>query len=256
MENSLLVGLSRQMVLSRELDVVANNIANQNTNGFKSNSSMFQEYLMPVARQNQFPGFTDRQLSYVIDSGTWRNMGQGAIERTGNPLDVAIDGDAFLVVQTANGPRYTRNGALQANSTGQLVTADGNIVQGDNGAITLQPNDHDISISADGRITVTEGGNNRQESTRGRLTLVNFTQPQQLQNDGNNNFLAPAGVAANPATTAKLKQGYIEKSNVSGVVEMSRMIEITRSYTEVANMLQQESDLHKNAIQQLADVPT
>lgn len=163
MENSLLVGLSRQMVLSRELDVVANNIANQNTNGLKSNSSMFQEYLMPVARQNQFPGLTDRQLSYVIDSGTWRNMGQGAIERTGNPLDVAIDGDAFLVVQTANGPRYTRNGALQVSSTGQLVTADGNVVQGDNGAITLQPNDHDISISADGRITVTEGGNNRQE---------------------------------------------------------------------------------------------
>jgi len=256
MENSLLVGLSRQMVLSRELDVVANNVANLNTNGFKASSSIFQEYLMPIARQNHFPGFADRKLSHVIDSGTWRNMGQGAVERTGNPLDVAIDGDAFLVVQTANGPRYTRNGGLQINATGQLVTTDGNAVQGDNGPITFQQTDHDVSISADGRITVIEGANTRQESVRGKLTLVNFAQPQKLQNDGSNNFLAPAGVAATPTTAATLKQGYIEKSNVSGVVEMSRMIEITRSYAETANLLQAQGDLHKNAIQQLADVPT
>jgi flagellar basal-body rod protein FlgF len=255
MENSLLVGLSRQMVLGRELDVVANNIANLNTNGYKATSSVFQEYLMPVARENQFPGAADRQLSHVIDSGTWRNMGHGAVERTGNPLDVAIDGDAFLTVQTPNGLRYTRDGAMKINATGQLVTSDGNAVQGTNGPINFQQTDHDVSISADGRITVIEGGNNRTESVRGQLTLVNFAQPQQLQNDGSNNFLAPAGVTATPATNARVTQGYIEKSNVSGVGEMTRLIAITRSYTEVANLLQQEGDLHKTAIQQLADVP-
>jgi flagellar basal-body rod protein FlgF len=255
MENSLLVGLSRQMVLSRELDVVANNIANLNTNGFKADESIFQEYLMPVARQNHFPGAA-RQLSHVIDVGTWRNMHQGGLDHTGNPLDVAIDGDAFLVVNTANGPRYTRNGALQINAAGQLVTADGNTAQGDNGPIVFQQTDHDVSISPDGRVSVIEGSNTRQESIRGNLSLVNFAQPQQLQKDGNNNFLAPAGVAANPTKTFRLMQGYVEKSNVSGVVEMSRMIEITRSYTEVANLLQQQGDLHKNAIQQLAEVPT
>ncbi len=256
MENSLLVGLSRQMVLARELDVVANNVANLNTNGFKADESIFQEYLMPVARQNHFPGFTDRQLSHVIDRSTWRNMGQGPVERTGNPLDVAIDGNAFLTVQTPNGPRYTRNGALQINATGQLVTTDGFPVQGNNGPITFQQTDHDISIAPDGRITVTEGANNRTEGVRGTLTLASFAQPQQLQKDGKNNYLAPAGVVANPATNVKVMQGYVEKSNVNGVVEMSRLIEITRSYAEVANLLQAQGDLHKNAIQQLADVPT
>jgi flagellar basal-body rod protein FlgF len=255
MENSLLIGLSRQMVLGRELDVVANNIANVNTNGFKTNSSVFQEYLMPTARGNHFPGASKR-ISQVIDPETYRDMGQGAMERTGNPLDVAIGGDAFLVVQTPNGQRYTRDGSLQINSAGQLVTADGFPVQGDNGPIVFQPTDHDVSITADGRITVIEGNNNRTESARGRLSLVSFANPQQLQNDGNNSFIAPAGVAATPATNATLKQGYVEKSNVSGVHEMTRLIEITRSYTEVANLLQQESDLHKTAIQQLAQVPS
>jgi flagellar basal-body rod protein FlgF len=255
MENSLLVGLSRQMVLARELDVVANNIANLNTNGFKADESIFEEYVMPVARQNHFPGAA-RQLSHVIDVGTWRNMNPGPVERTGNPLDIAINGDAFLTVQTPTGPRYTRNGSLQINSAGQLVTADGYTVQGDNGPITFQQTDHDISVAPDGRITVLEGANNRTEATRGRLVLVNFAQPQRLQKDGNNNFLAPAGVAPTPATKATLMQGYVEKSNVNGVVEMSRLLEITRSYTEVANLLQSEGDLHKNAIQQLAEVPT
>jgi flagellar basal-body rod protein FlgF len=255
MENSLLIGLSRQMVLGRQLDVVANNIANINTNGFKANSSVFQEYLMPTARENHFPG-ASKFISQVIDPETYRNMGQGAIERTGNPLDVAIGGNAFLVVQTPNGLRYTRDGSLQINSAGQLVTADGFPVQGDNGPIVFQQTDHDVSITADGRITVIEGNNNRQESARGRLSVVGFADPQQLQNDGNNNFLAPAGVTATPAANATVKQGYIEKSNVSGVSEMTRLIEITRSYTEVANLLQQESDLHKSAIQQLAEVPS
>lgn len=256
MENNLLIGLSRQMVLGRELDVVANNIANLNTNGFKSDQSIFQEYLMPIARQNQFPGLADRQVSQVIDRGTWRDMGQGAIERTGNPLDVAIEGNAFLVVQTANGPRYTRDGSLKINAAGQLVTADGNPLLGDNGPINFQPTDHDISITPNGQITVVEGANTSQETIRGRLQVVTFADPQQLQKDGSNLYLDPTGTNATPATDFKLTQGYVEKSNVNGVVEMSRLIEITRSYQEVANMLQQEGDLHKNAIQQLAQIPS
>ena len=256
MENSLLVGLSRQMVLARELDVVANNIANVNTNGFKEDESVFQEYLMPIARQNQFPGVTDRQLSYVIDRGTWRNMDQGSLEHTGNPLDVAIDGNAFLVVQTANGPRYTRDGSLKINAAGQLVTSNGDLLQGDNGPITFQQTDHDISITADGRITVLEGANTVTEAARGHLSVVTFAEPQQLQKDGSNAYIAPAGVVPAPATNFKLIQGHVEKSNVNGVVQMSRLIEITRSYQEVANLLQQEGDLHKNAIQQLAEIPS
>jgi flagellar basal-body rod protein FlgF len=255
MENALLVGLSRQMVLERELDVVANNIANMNTTGFKADNSMFERYLMPVARENRFD-VPDQQLSFVNDRGTWRDMRSGPVQQTGNPLDVAIDGDGFLAVQTPAGERYTRNGALQINEQGQLVTSDGSPVLGDNGPITFQATDHDIAIAGDGRVTVVEGSATNTESQRGKLRIVTFASSQQLQKEGNSTFSAPAGVAAIPDTRSRLMQGTLEKSNVNGVLEISRLIEITRAYTQTATLLQQQSDLHKNAIQQLANVPS
>ncbi len=157
MENALLVGLSRQMVLERQLDVVANNVANMNTTGFKSDNSMFEQYLMPVARENRF-GPADRQVDFVNDRGTWRNTRAGSIQQTGNPLDVAINGDGYIAVQTAGGERYTRNGSLQINAQGQLVTTDGSQVMGDSGPIVFQTTDHNIAITPDGRITVVEAG--------------------------------------------------------------------------------------------------
>src|ERR1700687_1176107 len=145
MENALLIGLSRQMVLGREMEVVANNIANLNTGGFKSDNSMFEQFLMPVARENRF-NRPDRPMKLVTDRGTWHDFSQGPVQQTGNPLDVAIDGNAFLVVQTPAGERYTRNGAMQINAQGQLVTSDGNQVVGDGGPIAFQPSDQQISI--------------------------------------------------------------------------------------------------------------
>ena len=255
MENALLVGLSRQMVLERQLDVVANNVANINTTGFKADNSMFEEYLMPVARENRFPP-ADRTVDFVNDRGTWRSLRPGAIQHTGNPLDVAINGDGYLSVQTAGGVRYTRNGSLQINGPGQLVTTDGALVLGDSGPIVFQTTDHNVAITPDGRVTVVEAGATNTESVRGQIRLVRFGAPQQLQKEGNNNYVAPAGVAALPDTTSTLTQGSIEKSNVNGVVEVSRLIELSRAYSQVALLLQNQSDLHKNAIQQLAAVPS
>src|SRR5580700_9562923 len=177
MENALLVGLSRQMVLERQLDVVANNIANVNTTGFKADNSMFERFLSPVASENRFNA-PDRQLSFVNDRGTWRDLRAGPVQQTGNPLDVAIDGGGFLVVQTPNGERYTRNGALQINEQGQLVTSDGSQVVGDSGPIVLQTTDHRVAISADGRVSVVEGAATNTESQRGRIRVVSFAAPQ------------------------------------------------------------------------------
>jgi flagellar basal-body rod protein FlgF len=251
MQNTLLVGLSRQMALSRELDVIANNVANLDTTGFKADGSLFESFLSSAARGDETGG----RVSFVRDRGVWHDMSQGPIEHTGNPLDVAIDGkNAFLVVQTPNGPRYTRNGSLQINATGQLVTADGNPVLGDSGPIVFQPNDSQVSISKDGTISVREGSSNV-DSQRGKLKLVAFDNQQQLQKDGSSTFSAPDGVSPHAAAKATLVQGAIEKSNVRGVVEMSRMIEITRSYTQVANLLQQQNDLGQTAIDKLAAVP-
>lgn len=252
MENALLVGLSRQMVLERQIDVLANNVANVNTNGYKADKTLFSEFLKTGAHEDNFIG-QDRGVSFVLDNGTFRDFSQGPTAQTGNPLDVAIDGSGFLVVQTAAGERYTRDGSLHVNNLGQLVTASGDAVLGSSGPIVLQQTDHDISIAADGNVTVQEGVN-RVDAVRGKLKIVNFAQPQALVKEGANLFSAGTA-AAQPDLTSRLRQGFVEKSNVNSVAEMSRMIEVTRTYTQIATLLQQQSDLHKTAIQQLADVP-
>jgi flagellar basal-body rod protein FlgF len=251
MQNAILVGLSRQVALSREMDVVANNIANLNTTGYKADGMVFEEYLSSAARADM----SGSRISFVQDRGMWHNMSQGAAMRTGNPLDVAIDGPGFLVVQTPQGDRYTRNGSLQINSTGQLVTSDGYPVLGDGGPITVQPNDSQIQISHDGTLSVREGTSSV-DSARGKIRLVDFANPQQLQKVGNGTFNPIGGAQPQPAAaTSGLIQGSIEQSNVRGVVEMSRMIEITRAYTQIDSLLQQQNDLSQSAIDKLAEVP-
>jgi flagellar basal-body rod protein FlgF/flagellar basal-body rod protein FlgG len=254
MENTLLIGLSRQMMLERQMDVVANNVANVNTNGYKADRSLFEEYLMPVAHEDNFVG-GDRRLSFVQDRATFHDFAGGPTEQTKNPLDVAIDGKAFLVVQTPAGERYTRDGGLQINAQGQLVTASGSPVLGTNGPITFQQTDHDIAISDDGTVTVIEGTNNAADSIRGKLRLVSFAQAQKLLKEGSNLYAAGEGNIARPDTTARVRQGFIERSNVSAVSEMSRMVEVSRAYTQRATLLQQQSDLQRSAIEKLADVP-
>jgi flagellar basal-body rod protein FlgF len=257
MENVALIGLSRQIALGRELEVVANNIANLNTTGYKADAAVFQEFLSPVASNGQFRA-ADRRMSYVHDRATWHDFRPGQIQSTGNPLDVAIDGDAFLVVQTPRGERYTRNGALQLNATGQLVTNEGYAVQGDGGPIQFQNNDGKISIGEDGTIRVHEGSDNRSDALRGKLRLVRFDQAGRLQKEGSSLFAAPNGMQPQPLQPpqkVRVVQGALEQSNVSGVIEMSRMIEITRSYTAIAGLLQQNSDMRHNAIDKLAEVP-
>jgi flagellar basal-body rod protein FlgF len=253
MENALLVGLSRQATLERHLSVVANNLANVNTNGYKADQMLFEEYLNSNAHEDNFTG-RDRRVSYVQDRGTFHDFTEGALQQTNNPLDVAISGSGFLAVQTQGGERYTRDGNLHLNNTGQLVTASGDAVLGTSGPIVFQPTDHDITISADGTITVLEGLS-RTDSIRGKLRMASFTDAQKLLKQGNNLYAAPDGAAPAQDTKSTIQQGYVEKSNINSVVEMSRMIEINRSYTNIANMLAAQHDLHKSAIEKLADVP-
>ena len=244
MQNALLIGLSRQVALSRELDVIANNVANVTTNGFKGRSARFSEYLMPVASAEAFPR-PDRRLSYVIDSGTPLDMATGAIERTGNPLNAAIKGDAFFAVQTPQGERFTRNGAFELNAQGQLVTGDGHLVQGENGPIAITPQETGVSIGPDGQVSTDQG-------VRGRLRLVRFADVQGLRNAGANLFASDAPAqAAGPG--AWLEGGAIERSNVKPVLEMTRLIDVNRTYQSVAGMVARMDELKRTAIQRLGD---
>jgi flagellar basal-body rod protein FlgF len=244
MENVLLIALSRQMALRRELDVIANNVANVQTNGFKRRTSESREFQMPVASAETFKRGQDRRVSFVVDRGTPLDTSTGKLEPTGNPMDVAISGDAYFVVNTPNGDRYTRNGALMLNAAGTLVTSDGQPVVGEQGAFTFGNEERDIRIAADGTISSSNGA-------RGRLRLVRFNNPQVLQNAGGNLFMT--NVPPEAAPQARLQAGFVERSNVSPVVEISRMIEVTRQYQSVANLIGRNDEIRRTAIQKLGE---
>ena len=244
MENAALIGLSRQVALGRELDVIANNMANVSTNGFKARSARFKEHLMPVANADAFRP-ADQRLSYVIDQGTPLDFGSGPIEHTGNALDLAIKGDALFVVQTPQGERYTRDGAFQLDRQGRLVNEAGHPVLGEGGVLTFSPQESGFQIAQDGTITTSQG-------QRGRVRLVRFDNPQALRNEGTN--LYSAAVAGQPAgATSRIEAGALERSNVKPVLEMSRLVEVNRKYSSVAQMISRMDELRRSAITKLAD---
>ena len=245
MKIALFVGVSSLVALQRELDVIANNMANVATNGFKGRGIRFQEYLMPVASADSFQR-SDRRLSYVIDQGTVLDLAQGPIEQTGNPLHVALRGPAFLAVQTPQGERYTRNGALEVNPQGTLVTADGYPVQGDGGPIQINAQETGLTIGTDGTVSTNFG-------IRGKLKLVTFANPQRLTNEGGNLYASPD--PAQPAgLQGRLEAGALERSNVRPVIEMTRLMDVNRSYAMVSSVISRLDDMRGTAIRRLADV--
>ena len=241
-ENAQLIGLSRQIALQRQMDVVANNIANLNTTGFKAEQILFEEYEMPVASDNDFPTL-DQPLSYVQDWATLHDLAGGAVTQTGNELDVALNGDGFFAVQTAGGERWTRAGAFQLNNQGTLVDLSGNPVLGDGGPITFGPEEVGITIAADGSIASSAG-------PKGKLRIVEFDNPQALKREGSNLF---SGGEPQTATNTSAMQGHVERSNVSGVTEMAEMIRVQRAYESAASLAQKQDDMRRTAIQRLGD---
>jgi len=245
MENALLVSLSRQVALQRELEVIANNVANINTNGFKGRALRFSEYLMPQASADAFPA-SDRPVSYTVDAGSGLDFSNGPLEQTGRNLDIAVAGNAVIAVQTANGERYTRNGSLQIDSKGVLVTSDGYPVIGSSGPMLFSPQETEIQIGKDGTITTNQG-------EKGKIKLMTFSNASQLENAGANVYSATT--ALRPATAeVKVEAGYIERSNVRPVYEMSRLIEVNRTYATVASIISQTDALRRTAIDRLSDV--
>ena len=245
MENAQLISLSRQMALQRQMDVVANNLANINTTGFKGEQILFEQYLMPVARDKDFT-YPDQPVRFVQDWATIHDMSNGAVTPTGNPLDVALNGEGFLTVSTPVGDRYTRSGALQINNEGTLVDIGGNPVLAESGQVQFDDSDTDITISPTGVISTNNG-------TKGRLAVVEFASPEMLTREGSNLYAAMPEAQGLPATRTKVAQGAIERSNVSGVAEMTEMIRVSRAYESIASTMQKQDDMRRTAIQRLGE---
>lgn len=245
MQNAPLISLSRQIALRQQMDVVANNMANINTDGYKSEDILFEQYMMPSARADAMP-YGDRQVYYTQDWATTHNFTPGAFEQTGNPFDIALDGPGFLSVETPAGTRYTKAGALHLNADGTLVTGEGYPVLGQGGPITFQPEDTDVTIAANGAVLTSQGN-------KGQLQLTEFANPEALTRQGSNLYEAPQGTGQAAAETT-IKQGVLEKSNVSGVTEMTNMIQVNRAYQMLSQIIEHQNDLQKTAIEKLGSL--
>jgi flagellar basal-body rod protein FlgF len=236
MENAGYIALSRQMTLRREMDVLANNMANLNTPAYKGQSMLFVEYLETSD--------SGEKMSFVQDVALVRNLTEGEMTRTENPLDLAISGKAYFEIETPTGPRYTRNGVFQLNADRELVTAGGRRVLGDGGApVVLPPDSSDVTVTRDGTVSTDQG-------PAGRLRLVRFEDEQALVKLADGLYDAD-GQDALPADGAEVLQGMVEGSNVQGILELTRMIQTVRSYSSAGRMVNDEHERQRRAIQSL-----
>jgi len=237
MENINYIGLSQQMALYHQMDVVANNIANMNTPGFKSQNLLFKSYLNSTSEEGE-------KIAQVQDYGTYRDTKQGSLTQTSNKLDVAIQGDGYFAVQTANGLRYTRNGSFSLDSSGNLVTQAGDQVQSSGGGpVTIQQGAGQITIMEDGEVATELG-------TVGTIKVVKFGDEQALSATGGGLYDAQ-GAPEQPIDKPQMMQGFIESSNVQPITEMNKMLSITRMYEAVQHMLMTDHDDARTMIQKL-----
>lgn len=225
MSNAIYPSLGRQQGLMQEMQVVANNLANSSTTGYKADRAIFTEFLVS-------PGPQEDSVSMGGLGGHAFKLGQGDLKFTGSQFDLAVQGEGFFVLQTPQGPRLTRAGNFQLSSESTLIDAFGNSVLGAGGnPITIPEDAAQISIGGDGSI-----------SANGQLIdRVGVVKADgELERDSNTFFAAPGGYAQ--FEEASVVQGALEQSNVSPVLEVARMIEVQRAYEAGQAMLDREDD--------------
>ncbi len=228
-------------------DTIANNLANANTAGYKQDIAVTKDFNTMLIRR-----INDGEEQPVIGSlGTGvitdQNVTQyaaGKMLHTGNELDVALDGKGFFVVKTPQGLRYTRNGTFTRSAQGELVNSSGYPVMGQGGTVQLP--DGRISIGEDGTIQV-------DDSQVDRLLLVDFTGYSNLVKQGDSLFAAPA-TAGNAIVTGRVRQGFIEQSNVNVVTEMINLIAGYRAYEVNAKAIQAHDQLLDKAVNEVGRV--
>jgi len=246
MDNALMIGLSRQMTLRRSMDIVANNIANANTAGFKVESLLLEAQPAQTAETTDGPS----EIQFVNTWGMGRDFRQGELEFTGRTFDLAIEGEGFFAVETANGEQYTRDGRFHRDDIGQLVASDGAPVLDANtrAPIFLNPNA--------GEVRIVDGGAILEDGVEvGRIGVFEIANRGEMSKNGNGRYTLPAGAAPEDQPLAVfdpgIHQGYVESSNVQTVVELTDMMTIMRSYQSVSKFLEETQDLNRRAIERL-----
>lgn len=253
MQDSMYSALFGAMTQEHRLDLIANNLANVNTTGYKKDQQSFKdvfikfahdtimEPVMNVRSKKLFPEPIEIAKPRLAESRT--NFEQGSMRLTNGPLDLAISGEGFFKVRTAFGDFLTRNGHFHVTSEGQLVTANGEEVLGDGGPITLPQGASNVFINQAGEIFANG-------DAVGALQIVSVDNLTALEKQGHNLYQIANGSTAQeiPAENARVEQGYLEASNVEVVSEMVNMIETQRQFEAYQKMMQTTDELDTKVI--------
>jgi flagellar basal-body rod protein FlgF len=224
---------ARLTAQERAMDVLADNIANASTPGYKSERVQFSDWLSRQANAT---------ITYPQDRATWRDTQAGTLSRTGNTLDLAMTGNGWFTVNTPQGPRLTRDGRFELLPSGTIADGAGNAVLDNNGQpIQLGPTDTQISIAGDGTVSSENG-------QLGKIGAVSV-DPMQIIGEGSTLFRATAPTT--PVASPGMVQGAIEDSNVQPVLEMSHMMSSLREYQFMSQFIQAEADRQQSAIDKL-----
>ena len=245
MDRMIYVAMSGAKQMLEQQSVVANNIANASTTGFRAQMSAF--------RAAEVFGEGAATRAFVVDSTTTADFTPGAIQHTGRDLDVAVEGAGWIAVQTASGGEaYTRNGSLQVNVNGVLQTRNGLSVLGDGGPIAI-PADTRITVGGDGTVSTVPTGNTQatQVTAIGRIKLVNPAEAELVRGD-DGLFRLKNGAPAEADAKVKLQGGSLESSNVSVVESMISMISISRQFDMQMKILQNADSNDRQASQLLS----
>lgn len=236
MDNAAYVTLTRMSGLNREMQVIANNIANASTTGFRREAVVFSEF---VARA----GAQEASISMGLGNTRQTYQGQGAMTQTGGNFDLAIEGNGFFQLETPDGPRLTRAGMFTPNAAGELVNMDGHRLLDAGGApIFVPPDARSIAMARDGSFSA-DG------QPFAQVGLVVPADPVTLTRVGGTLFATTGDL--DPVEQPRILQGFLEGSNVDPMLELSRMIEVQRAYEQGQRMLDREDDRIKNVIQTL-----
>lgn len=237
MSSTVYVGLSAQVALERRLDTVANNVANMNTPGFRAEEVKFQAMLTRAGGQN---------VAFSSPGETYISRRSGSITETGNPLDVAVDGEGWLAIQTPSGTAYTRDGRMEIGDTGDLMTAAGYpVLDPGGGTITLDPAAGDVVIGRNGTISQ----NGKPVAAIGLFLIPKTATLARAENSGV--IPSEAAVPVEDMTVNGVRQGYVEGANVNPIMEISKLVMLSRAFDSAASAVQESESTQQEAIRTL-----
>jgi flagellar basal-body rod protein FlgF len=241
MDITTALAASRLVAQQRVMDITANNIANANTPGFRTERVQFSDWIDPQSKTASVPG--GRPIAYTQDRATYRENQPGTLTHTANTFDLALTGDGYFTVNGSTGPRLTRDGRFGLMPDGTLADASGNAVLDTTGKpIQIAPTDTTVSIAGDGAISSENG-------PLGKIGIVQPADPMKLQAEGATRFVS--GSPTTPVASPGIVQGAIEGSNVQPVLEVTRMMDDLRQFQFVTQFVQAEGDRQQNAIDKL-----